>query len=130
MTKRLAILGFATGLALAQNSGGFESGVYSIGGGVTAPQVLTRVEPQYSAEARAAKIHGEVWLAFAVDANGVPWDIKITRKLGYGLDQEAIAAVKQWRFKPGMKNGQPVPVKFTIAVPFYLDGRPPETPGK
>jgi protein TonB len=80
--------------------------------------VIFQVAPVYSEEAKAAKYQGEVWLRVVVDTNGIPTDIKVTRGLGLGLDEKAIEAVRQWRFKPGTKDGQPVPVQATIAVSF------------
>jgi len=61
-----------------------------------------------------------VLLELVVDANGVPQDIKIVRSLGLGLDQKAIEAVQKWRFKPGLKDGKPVPVSANIEVNFRL----------
>jgi periplasmic protein TonB len=55
-----------------------------------------------------------------VDANGHPQDLKVMRALGLGLDQKAIEAVEKWTFKPGMKDGKPVPVIATIEVNFRL----------
>ena len=100
--------------------GGYGGGVFKIGGGVSAPQATFKPEPEYSEEARKAKYQGEVWLSVVVDEKGVPQDIKVTRKLGLGLDEKAIEAVKKWRFKPGMKDGKPVAVQATIAVSFHL----------
>jgi TonB family protein len=102
------------------SGGGFGGGVYKIGGGVSAPQATYKPEPEYSEEARKAKYQGEVWLSVIVDEKGVPQDIKVTRKLGLGLDEKAIEAVRKWRFKPGMKDGKPVAVQATIAVSFHL----------
>lgn len=93
--------------------------VYPIGGGVSRPEVVYKVEPIYSPEARAAKFGGEVWLSVVIDASGVPTDIVVIRSLGLGLDEQAIEAVKHWRFKPGQKDGVPVAVKATIAVSFH-----------
>lgn len=100
--------------------GGFGGGVYKIGGGVSAPRVLSKVEPEYSEEARKAKWQGEVGLQVIVDANGNPTSIRVTRSLGLGLDEKAIEAVSKWRFAPGMKDGKPVPVSANIAVTFRL----------
>lgn len=100
--------------------GGYGGGAFKIGGGVSAPVPTFKPEPEYSEEARKAKYQGEVWLSVVVDEKGVPQDIKVTRKLGLGLDEKAIEAVRKWRFKPGMKDGKPVAVQATVAVSFHL----------
>jgi protein TonB len=97
-------------------------GAYAIGGSVSAPSVLSRVEPEYSEEARKAKWQGTVVLTLVVDEHGLPQAMKVTRSLGLGLDQKAIEAVSKWRFKPGMKDGKPVPVIATIEVTFRCCG--------
>jgi TonB family protein len=101
-------------------------GVYRIGGGVSAPIPTFRPEPEYSEQARAAKWQGAVLLQVVIDENGVPRDLKVIRSLGMGLDQKAIEAVQQWRFKPGVKDGQPVPTSAVIEVNFRL-AQSPET---
>ena len=95
-------------------------GVYRIGGGVSAPVPTYRVEPEYSEEARVAKWQGAVLLQVVIDPSGVPQNIQVVRPLGLGLDQKAIEAVQKWRFKPGVKDGQPVPVAANIEVNFRL----------
>jgi TonB family protein len=95
-------------------------GAFKIGGGVSAPVPIVKPEPEYSAEARAAKWQGAVLLQVVIDENGVPQDIKIVRPLGMGLDQKAIEAVQKWRFKPGLKDGQPVPVSANMEINFRL----------
>jgi TonB family protein len=102
------------------SGGGYGGGVFKIGGGVTSPVPTFKPEPEYSEEARKAKYQGEVWLSVVVDEKGVPQQIKVTRKLGLGLDEKAIEAVAKWRFKPGMKDGKPVAVQATVAVSFHL----------
>ncbi|MEQ1949207.1 MAG: energy transducer TonB [Bryobacteraceae bacterium] len=102
------------------SGGGFGGGVYRIGGGVSAPSVLSKVEPEYSEEARKAKWQGTVVLQLVVDDQGRPQNLKVLRSLGLGLDQKAIEAVEKWRFKPGMKDGKAVPVMATIEVNFRL----------
>lgn len=102
------------------SGGGFGGGVYRIGGGVSAPALIFKVEPEYSEEARKAKFQGTVVLAVVVDEKGQPRDLKVVRPLGLGLDEKAIEAVKKWRFKPGLRNGQPVAVAATIEVNFRL----------
>ena len=99
---------------------GFGGGAYRIGGGVSSPSVIFKVEPEYSEEARRAKLQGTVILFIVVDADGKPRDLKVIRPVGLGLDQKAIEAVKKWRFKPGMKDGNAVPVQCTIEVNFRL----------
>ena len=100
--------------------GGFGGEAFRIGGGVTAPSVLSKVEPAYSEEARSAKLGGTVVLSLVVDDLGHPQNIKVLRSLGLGLDEKAVEAVEQWRFKPGIKDGKPVPVMVTIEVNFRL----------
>ncbi len=102
------------------SGGGFGGGAYRIGGGVSAPTVLSKVEPEYSEEARKAKWQGTVVLQLVVDDQGRPQGLKVLRSLGLGLDQKAIEAVEKWRFKPGMKDGKAVPVMATIEVNFRL----------
>jgi len=102
------------------SGGGFGGGAYRIGGGVSPPSVLSKVEPEYSEEARKAKWQGTVVLQLVVDEHGMPQQMKVTRSLGLGLDEKAIQAVAKWRFKPGMKDGKPVPVIATIEVNFRL----------
>jgi len=110
----------ATSVALAP----LPPGVYRIGGGVSAPVPTIRPEPEYSEEARAAKWQGAVLLQLVVDQSGVPQDIQVVRPLGLGLDQKAIEAVQKWRFRPGIKDGQPVPVMANIEVNFRLQQSP------
>jgi TonB family protein len=99
---------------------------YRIGGLVTQPQLIHKVEPEYSEEARNAKWQGTVQLEIVVDETGVPKDVRVKRALGLGLDQKAIEAVKLWRFKPGQKEGVPVPVIAVIDVSFRLLDDPPQ----
>lgn len=102
------------------SGGGVGGGVYRIGGGVSAPTLVFKVEPEYSEEARKAKYQGTVVLYVVVDEKGNPRDLKVVRALGLGLDQKAIEAVQKWRFKPGLKDGKPVPVAAQIEVNFRL----------
>jgi TonB family protein len=94
--------------------------VYRIGNGVSAPSVLRKVAPKYSKEALRAKLEGTVVLSLVVDDHGRPQTLKIVRALGLGLDEKATEAVEKWKFKPGMKDGKPVPVMATIEVNFHL----------
>jgi len=91
-----------------------------LGGGVVAPVVLHRVDPEFSEEARKAKYQGTVMLTIVVGEDGKPHGIRIVSGLGLGLDEKAIEAVSQWKFKPAMRNGRPVPAPATIEVNFRL----------
>ena len=114
-------VGSGRGPGFGPGSGGnMGGGVYRIGGGVSPPSVVFKVEPEYSEEARKAKFQGTVVLTIVVDEKGNPRDLKVFRPLGLGLDQKAIEAVEKWRFKPGMKDGKPVAVMATVEVNFRL----------
>lgn len=114
-------IGSGSGGGLGPGSGGgVGGGAYRIGGGVSRPQLLLKVEPEYSEEARKAKYQGTVVLAVVVDENGRARDIKVIRPLGLGLDEKAIEAVQKWKFRPGQLNGKPVPVSASIEVNFRL----------
>ena len=102
------------------HGGNMGGGAYRIGGGVSPPSVILKVEPEYSEEARKAKFQGTVILFVVVDEKGNPRDLKVIRPLGLGLDQKAIEAVEKWKFRPGMKDGKPVAVQATIEVNFRL----------
>jgi len=102
------------------SGGGFGGGVYRIGGGVSSPSLIYKVEPEYSEEARKAKHQGTVVLYVVVDAKGSPRELRVVRAIGLGLDEKAIEAVQKWRFKPGLKDGNPVAVAATIEVNFRL----------
>jgi len=94
--------------------------VYKVGGGVSQPSVLYKVDPAYSEEARVAKVSGTVLLQMVVGTDGKAQNIKVIRSIGFGLDDCAISAISRWNFKPGMKDGSPVPVYATIEVNFRL----------
>jgi TonB family protein len=89
---------------------------------VTLPKVVLQVKPQYTPEAMQARIEGTVVMNAVVRTDGTPGDIKVTKSLDtqYGLDNQAVAALSQWRFEPGLKDGKPVPVRVTIEMRFTL----------
>jgi periplasmic protein TonB len=114
-------VGSGDGVGFGPGSGaGYGGGVYKIGGGVSAPVVLFKKEPEYSEEARKAKFQGTVTLAIVIQADGSTSNIRVLRPLGLGLDEKAIEAVKEWRFKPSMKDGRPVAVTANVEVNFRL----------
>ena len=90
--------------------------------GVTLPKVISQVKPQYTPEAMQAKIEGTVIMTVVVRTDGTPSDIEITKSLDteYGLDQQAVAALSQWRFEPGRKDAKAVPVRVTVEMRFTL----------
>ncbi len=102
------------------DGGGVGGGPLRIGGGVSAPQLVYRVEPEYTEEARKAKYQGTVVLYAVVEPDGQVRNVRVVRSLGLGLDEKALEAVKQWKFKPGMKDGRAVPVAASIEVTFRL----------
>jgi protein TonB len=113
----------SVGLANNPNFGEGE-GAFRVGGAVSAPVAISAPNPQYSEEARKAKIQGTCVLSLIVGRNGIPRNIRVVSGLGYGLDEKAIEAVKTWRFKPSQKNGKPVPVQTNIDVEFHLTEQP------
>jgi protein TonB len=100
--------------------GGVGGGVFKVGGGVSAPAVLFKVDPEYSEEARKAKYSGTVLLSVIVDTEGKARDIRVVKSLGMGLDEKAMEAVQKWKFKPGMNKGTAVNVRAQIEVNFRL----------
>ena len=115
--------GSGTGSGLGPGSGGgMGGGVYRPGSGIVSPKILTEVKPQYTADAMRAKVQGTVWLEAVVMPDGSVGNVQITRSLDptFGLDQEAIRTVKKWRFIPGTRQGQPVPVLVEIEMTFTL----------
>ena len=90
--------------------------------GVTLPKVVSEVKAQYTPEAMQAGIEGTVMMTAVVGTDGTPGDIEITTSLDaqYGLDKQAVAALSQWRFEPGLKDGKPVPVRVTVEMRFTL----------
>jgi TonB family protein len=95
-----------------------------VGNGVSAPVVVYKVDPNYSEEARRAKLDGTVTLQLVVDPTGRPRDIRVIHSLGLGLDEKAVEAVNQWKFQPGYRDGHPVAVRATIQVNFHLLKKP------
>jgi TonB family protein len=89
---------------------------------VTSPTLISQVKPQYTTEAMRAKIQGRVLLEVVVMPDGRAGDIKVIRSLDrtFGLDEEAIKAMRLWRFRPGMRQGVAVPVLVTVEMDFNL----------
>ena len=100
--------------------GGYGGGLYHVGGGVSAPQLIFAPDPEFSDEARRAKYQGVCVVSLIVDAQGNPQRVQVVRHLGMGLDEKAVEAVRQYRFKPAMENGKPVLVELNVEVNFQI----------
>lgn len=100
--------------------GGTGGGPYRPGSGITPPGLLREVKPHYTEEARRLGVEGDVVLEIVVRADGSVGPITLLQRLGSGLDQRAIEAVRQWRFSPAKRFGTPVDVLVEVAVEFKL----------
>lgn len=137
MPRRLALVGFAvacvasvavtaiaaegvpmtaTGMPVAQDP------IYDARPGITLPQVVHEVKPDYTRAAMDAKIQGSVWMDVVIDQAGDVTNVAVKRSLDdqFGLDAKAVEAAYQWKFKPGSKDGKPVSVRVTIEITFTL----------
>ncbi len=122
-TGRVARLGIAmaAGALILPLAAMQDSEVHRIGEpGLSPPSVVSKVEPQYTEEARTAKIEGTVALMVEIDENGLAKNIRVTRSLDPGLDANGVDAITQWHFEPGHKNGKPVRTEATIEINFRL----------
>ncbi len=120
--NNLTIIPQETGNRFGPESGdNSDGGYHQVGGRISAPEVIHSVEAQFSDEARRAKYQGVCLISLIVDVQGNPQNIRVARSLGKGLDEKAIEAVRQYKFRPAMKDGEtPVPVMITIEVNFRL----------
>ena len=109
-----------TGPSAAGSPQGAEGPVYKPGDGVSAPVLVTQVQPQYTVKAKNAKIQGTVVLQCIVETDGSVDDVKVTKALDEDLDLEAVKAARQWRFEPGKKDGKAVRVQITLEMTFTL----------
>jgi len=100
--------------------GGGVAGYMGFGGGVTAPRLVSKIEPEYSEDARKARLQGTVVLRIEVDTQGQAQNITVRQSLGLGLDERAREAVKKWKFLPGKVNGKPATVVAYVEVNFRL----------
>jgi TonB family protein len=96
--------------------------IYKAGGDVTVPRVVKEVKPGYTPEAMRAKIQGSVWLSAVVLPSGDVGDVTVSTSLDkeHGLDEQAVQALKQWKFEPGRKGGEAVAVEVTVQMTFTL----------
>jgi TonB family protein len=96
----------------------FAPGVERVGPGVTAPEAVFKLEPEYSEEARKALVNSTLGLAMTIRENGSPSDVRVIRGAGFGLDERAIEAVQKWRFRPGTREGKPVAIAAMVEINF------------
>jgi protein TonB len=116
-------IGPGTGPGLGPGrGGGFGGQGYQPGSGVTTPVLLREVKPSYTSDAMRAKVQGSVLLECLVRPDGSVGDVRVVRSLDsmFGLDLEAMKAARQWRFRPGLRLGESVPVLITIQLDFTL----------
>lgn len=114
-------LGQGSGSGIGEGSGGGTGGgPYRPGSGVDPPRLLKEVRAQYSDQARRANLEGEVELEIVIRRDGTVGDVKILRGLGLGLNDQAVQAVRQWRFSPARLKGTPVDVIVEVSVEFRL----------
>jgi TonB family protein len=113
------LLCVSAGRIAAQNPGApGTDGVYAVGDGVSAPALIAKIDPEYPETARNLRAHGVVRLSAVVEPDGTASDFRVTKPLGYGLEDKAIEAVRKLRYQPGMKNGSPVRVRAVFEVRF------------
>jgi len=114
-------LGEGSGPGIGPGSGGGTGGgPYRPGSGIEPPRLLHEVKPDYPEEARRQGLAGEVELEIVVRRDGTVGDVRVLRRLGHGLDERAIDAVRRWRFAPARRLGAPVDVVVEVAVEFRL----------
>jgi protein TonB len=102
------------------SGGGIGGGPYRPGSGIEPPRLLKEVRADYTEDARRRGITGEVLLEIVVRRDGTVGDVRVLQGLGHGLDQQAIDAVREWRFAPARRLGSPVDVLVEVAVEFRL----------
>jgi protein TonB len=91
-----------------------------VGVDVSAPEVLHRVEPAYTAAAQRAGIEGIVILELVIDKAGTVVETKALKGLPLGLTENAMAAVAQWRFAPSTVRGIPVSVRYVLTINYEI----------
>src|SRR5215831_531489 len=99
--------------AISQQTAG-EDPILRVGGSVIAPTIAFKVDPQYSDQARKAGIQGTVVMQAVIEKDGSVQILRIIRGIGFGLDENAVEALRQWRFRPATRDGVPVRVALNI----------------
>jgi TonB family protein len=94
--------------------------VFRVSKSITPPRIAYQIAPDYSESAREQKFTGTTEVSLEVDKTGAVHDVQIVRPIGYGLDDQAVRAVEQWRFSPAIRNGEPVAALVNVEVSFRL----------
>jgi protein TonB len=115
------VIGGELGGKLGGELGGQGDAPIRVGGNVKAPTIISKKDPDYTELARKARIQGIVIVEAVIDRQGNVTEARILKPLPMGLDQQALAAIKQWKFRPGTLNGQPVPVYYNLTINFRLE---------
>ena len=118
MIIRLIVVASALSLAAC----GTRNAIFTPGADVTLPVLVNSVRPQYTQDALASRIEGNVLLSCVVRADGSVGEVAVVRSLDsvHGLDAQAIQTVRHWTFKPGSKRGKPVDVRVPVDIKFTL----------
>lgn len=101
---------------------GFGGGAYRPGNGVTSPIPVTRAAPSYTVDAMRARAQGIITVECVVEPDGACGDVRVVKSFRppFGLDEEALAAARRWRFRPGTRGGAPVPVLVNLEIEFNI----------
>ena len=105
--------------AISQQTAG-EDPILKVGAGVSAPTIASKVDPQYSEQARKGGIQGRVVMQAVIEKDGSVQILRVVRGIGFGLDESAVEALRQWKFHPGTRSGVPVRVALNIETNFNL----------
>jgi TonB family protein len=97
-----------------------EPDVYKVGGSVHPPVLISAPDPEYTEAARQAKLSGNVIVGLVVDSSGEPQNVRVVRGLGNELDEKAVEAVQQYKFKPATQDGEPVSADLKVEVNFRI----------
>jgi TonB family protein len=97
-----------------------DTGPIQVGGDVRAPEKISAPQPQYTEIARKARVQGVVIVQAIIDKQGAVTNVKVLKGLPMGLEEAAVDAIKQWKFKPATLNGRPVTVYYNLTVNFKL----------
>lgn len=115
---RLRAFALLVSLLLAGSLGAQEKQVYDAGGDVKPPQVIHSILPKFTDKSRETQVSGTVLIGLVVDEDGNPGSVQVKKSLEKDLDERAVEAVKQWKFKPGTRQDKPVAVRVSIEIKF------------